>query len=328
MLRQLQIFLAILLLPLVLAEVSDSLAMAANGSCAFSLRGKIAQKVEFAENPGRVGFLCRDGGFFLRGTLTRLRSWQLPSKVFAAMAEKTGAEALESWEHGGLYRIAAAKPGEPALLCGYHVRDGFALDACAPEKETQAKPLVSSLLHEFRHGKTADFGLLRTPVLSTPQNVFRKENILQDVNLSTLRLPPGFVPLEHRENRALFTDAAGLTEIEIFYELSELPLNSAIAHKVYRKAVTDFVAKQGHWQIAEEPKDDNQTPCLVFSDKNTRLSHYCYAVAVLKNSSRPKYCRLTFVVAFLREAVDAHKLMAEQKELLQNWSRQLSEQNQ
>ena len=142
-------------------------------------------------------------------------------------------------------------------------------------------------------------------------------------------MPAGYVEVTRRDNRALFTDAAGLAEMEIFYEVSDLALDSELAHKVYRKSISSFLSRQGPWR----PERDENTVkkddvwCLLFTDNGTRLSHYCYVVAPVTIAGKKKFSRIAFVVAFAREAVDRDRLLETQQGMLAGWATVLRKHN-
>lgn len=297
---------------------------------------------------GRIAFLCKSDGFFLRGTVTRTLGWQLTGKIFESMAERLKAETLEKWPSGRLYRIAGEKQTEQkSLICGYHTREKYSIDLCAPEghggprvgaatdgkatteghggpreNEDRARRLVSGILQEFRKIPLEESPLLKSAPLFSQKKVFTEENETREPALLALSMPPGYVEVTRRDNRSLFTDAAGLAEMEIFYELSDLALDSDLAHKVYRKSISAFLSKQGPWR---PERDDNleksgEANCLLFTDNAQRLSHYCYTVIPVTIAGKKKFCRIAFVAAFLREAVDRSKLLTEQLALLGDWA--------
>lgn len=292
--------------------------------CRFSLKDEVPKHINFTVQPGRIAFLCKSDGFFLRGTVTRTLTWQLTGKIFETMAERLKAETMEKWPSGRLYRINGEKQSDQkTLVCGYHTRDKYSMDLCAPENNTGAAGrLVSGILAEFRKIKIDESPLLKSAPLFSQKKVFTEENETREPALLALTMPPGYVDVTRRENRALFTDAAGLAEMEIFYELSDLALDSELAHKVYRKSISGFLAKQGPWRPEREDnlekKDDAY--CLLFTDNASRLSHYCYAVVPLTLAGKKKFCRITFVAAFLRDAVDRTKFLSEQQVILSEWS--------
>lgn len=312
--------------PLAFAVYAES---SVHDPCSFSLRQENPKHLQFTVQSGRIGFLCKSEGFFLRGTVTRTLGWQLTGKIFETMADRLKAETLEKWPSGRLYRIANEKQNtQKSLICGYHTRDKYSLDLCAPEghegslDSDRAYRLVYSVLTEFRKIPLEESPLLKSAPLYSQKKVFNEENETREPALLALMMPSGYVEVTRRDNRSLFTDAAGLAEIEIFYEISELALDSELAHKVYRKSITAFLAKQGSWreENAEAPVRQNDASCLIFSDSGTRLSHYCYAVIPITVAGKKKFCRIAFVAAFLRDAVDRSKLLAEQFSLLNEWA--------
>lgn len=297
--------------------------------CSFSLKQENPKHIQFTVQSGRIGFLCKNEGFFLRGTVTRTLGWQLTGKIFETMAERVKAETLEKWPSGRLYRIAGEKQhAQKSLICGYHTRDKYALDLCGSEGDQEPKVndrayrLVSAVLAEFRKIPLEESPLLKSAPLYAQKKVFSEENETREPALLALTMPPGYVEVTRRDNRSLFTDAAGLAEIEVFYEISELSLDSELAHKVYRKSIVAFLTKQGSWreENAEPPAQQGEANCLIFSDSGARLSHYCYAVVPLTTAGKKKFCRIAFVAAFLRDAVDRSKLLAEQFSLLNEWA--------
>jgi hypothetical protein len=334
-------------------------------ACSFSLKHENPRHINFTVQAGRIAFLCKKDSFFLRGTVTRTLGWQLTGKIFESMAENLKAETLQEWPSGRLYRIAGEKQAEQKfLICGYHNRDGYALDLCAPEGhggprgkaatdgnatpeghggprgkaatdgnatpeghggprgEDPARRLVSGILQEFRTIPLEESPLLKSAPLYSQKRVFTEENETREPALLALSMPPGYVEVTRRDNRSLFTDAAGLAEMEIFYEISDLSLDSELAHKVYRKSITTFLSKQGSWRPEREDnvEKNGEANCLLFHDNAQRLSHYCYTVIPITTAGKRKFCRIAFVAAFLREAVDRSKLLAEQQRLLAEWA--------
>jgi hypothetical protein len=350
--------------------LAEPLPAAEDHGCRFSLRQENPRHISFTVQSGRVAFLCRSDDFFLRGTVTRTLSWQLTGKIFESMAERLKAETLEKWPSGRLYRIAGEKQSEQkSLVCGYHNREKYSIDLCAPEghggprgsvategkatpeghggprgsvategkatpeghggprggaavEDDRGRRLVSDILQEFRKIPLEDSPLLKSAPLFSQKKVFTEENETREPALLALSVPPGYVEVTRRDNRALFTDAAGLAEIEIFYELSDLALDSELAHQVYRKSIAAFLAKQGPWRPEREDnlEKSGAVHCLRFTDNAQRLSHYCYAVIPVTLSGQKKFCRIAFVAAFLREAVDRSKLLSEQMALLTEWA--------
>lgn len=294
--------------------------------CKLSLKEEVPKNIKFTVQSGRIAFLCKDDAFFLRGTVTRTLPWQLTGKIFETMAERLKAETLEKWPSGRLYKISADKKSDQkTLICGYHTRDQYSIDLCSPEigeKKAQAAELVGGILKEFRAIPLEKAPLLKSAPLFAEKKVFTEENETREPALLALTMPPGYVEVTRRENRALFTDAAGLAEMEIFYELSELPLDSELAHKVYRKSISAFLAKQGPWR---PDKDDNvrqegDTTCLLFTDNDKRLSHYCYSVTQVTQAGKKRFCRIAFVIAYLGEAVDRVRLLTDQQTIMNNWA--------
>ena len=314
---------------------------------AFSLKQETPKHINFTVQSGRIAFLCKSDGFFLRGTVTRTLGWQLTGKIFETMAERLKAETLEKWPSGRLYRIVGEKQTEQkSLICGYHTRDKYSIDLCAPEGhgsprvgaatdgkatteghgsprgDDRARRLVSGILQEFRKISLEESPLLKSAPLYSQKKVFTEENETREPALLALSMPPGYVEVTRRDNRSLFTDAAGLAEMEIFYELSDLALDSDLAHRVYRKSISAFLAKQGPWRPEREDnlEKSGEATCLLFTDNGQRLSHYCYMVVPVTVAGKKKFCRVAFVAAFLREAVDRSKLLAEQLALLGDWA--------
>ncbi len=241
------------------------------------------------------------------------------------MAERLKAETLEKWPSGRLYKISADKKSDQkALICGYHTRDQYSIDLCSPEvgnRKSQTTELVGGILKEFKTVPLDMAPLLKSAALFAEKKVFTEENETREPALLALTMPPGYVEVTRRENRALFTDAAGLAEMEIFYEISELPLDSDLAHKVYRKSIAAFLAKQGPWRPdREETNKAGDTTCLLFTDNDKRLSHYCYSVAQITQAGKKRYCRIAFVIAYLGEAVDRTRLLTDQQALINNWA--------
>lgn len=294
--------------------------------CKFALKDEVPKHINFTVQSGRIAFLCKDDAFFLRGTVTRTLPWQLTGKIFETMATRLNAETLEKWPSGRLYKISADKKSEQkTLICGYHTRDQYSIDLCSPEvgeQKAQATELVGGILKEFRAIPLDKAPLLKSAPLYSEKKVFSEENETREPALLALTMPPGYVEVTRRENRALFTDAAGLAEMEIFYEVSDLPLDSELAHKVYRKSIASFLGKQGPWRPEKEDNVDQKgdTTCLLFSDKDKRLSHYCYMVAQITQAGKKRFCRVAFVIAFLAEAVDRTRLLADQQALMNNWA--------
>jgi len=295
------------------------------GDCKFSLKDEIPKNIKFTVQSGRIAFLCKTESFFLRGTVTRILNWQITSRVFETMAEKTNAETLDKWPSGRLYKIAGeGKNAGKNVICGYHSREPYSLELCAPENDDAgyARDLVVTVLNEFKKINPTASPLLKSAALDAQKKVFTEENETREPALLSLTMPPGYVEITRRENRALFNDPVGLAEMEIFYELSDLTLDSEIAHKVYKKSISAFLAKQGAWRAETENGDvkKDEVNCLIFSDGDKRLSHYCYVVAPLTISGKKKYGRIAFVVAYLREAVDRARLLEEQQTLLAAWA--------
>ena len=292
--------------------------------CNFSLKEEIPKNIKFTVQSGRVAFLCKNDNFFLRGTVTRTLPWQLTSRIFETMADRLKAETLEKWPSGRLYRIRSDKQeNNKTLVCGYHSRDQYSMELCAPDDDKNAAAdLVRGVIREFRKISPEASPLLKSAALYSQKRVFTEENETREPALLALTMPPGYVEVTRRENRALFTDAAGLAEMEIFYEISELALDSELAHKVYRKSISGFLSKQGPWRIEKEEAAEKKgnAICLSFTDNDTRLSHYCYTVIAQETGAKKRYLRIAFVGAFLREAVDRAKLMAEQQTLLNQWA--------
>jgi hypothetical protein len=390
-------------LPLLLffAFLPEAVSAAESDACSFSLKQENPKHINFTVQSGRIAFLCKSDGFFLRGTVTRTLGWQLTGKIFESMAERLKAETLEKWPSGRLYRIVGEKQTEQkSLICGYHNRDKYSIDLCAPEGhggprggaatdgnttpeghggprggaatdgsatpeghggprggaatdgnatpeghggprggaatdgnatpeghggprgEDRARRLVSGILQEFRKIPLEESPLLKSAPLYSQKKVFTEENETREPALLALSMPPGYVEVTRRDNRSLFTDAAGLAEMEIFYEISDLSLDSELAHKVYRKSISAFLSKQGSWR---PERDDNleksgEANCLLFTDNAQRLSHYCYTVIPVTIAGKKKFWRIAFVAAFLREAVDRSKLLTEQQGLLTDWA--------
>lgn len=294
--------------------------------CEFSLKEQVPQNIKFTVQAGRVAFFCKNDAFFLRGTVTRTLPWQRTGKIFETMAERLKAETLESWAGGRLYKIAGG--GENAgktLICGYHTREAYSLDVCAPEigdkSKSYTRDLVAKFIKDFRTITLDAAPLLKSAPLSSQKKVFNEENETREPALLALAMPPGYVEVTRRENRALFTDAAGLAEIEVFYELSELALDSELAHKVYQKSIASFLARQGPWRaekIASTDKKDGVI-CLLFTDNDKRLSHYCYGVQPLVQNAKKRFCRIAFVAVFQREAVDQKRFLTDQQTILTEW---------
>lgn len=243
------------------------------------------------------------------------------------MAERLKAETLEKWPSGRLYKIDSGKTGDgKTIICGYHSRESYSMELCAPEeageKKNRATDLVRGIIREFIKIPLDSSPLLKSAPLFSQKRVFTEENETREAALLALAMPPGYVEVTRRENRALFTDAAGLAEMEIFYEISELPLDSDLAHKVYRKSIAGFLSRQGPWRIEKEEAAERKGDaiCLSFTDNASRLSHYCYTVVSQQINGKKRYCRLAFVIAYLREAVDRTKLMVEQQNLLNAWA--------
>lgn len=294
--------------------------------CKFSLAEEAPRNIQFTVQAGRIAFLCKSDDFFLRGTVTRTLDWQLTGKIFEAMAESLKAETLDKWASGRLYKIQGdAKNQQRSLICGYHSREQYSIDICAPqigENTERAKSLVLSLLTEFRKMQLEKSPLLKSAPLFAQKRVFTEENETREPALLALTMPAGYVEVTRRDNRALFTDAAGLAEMEVFYELSELALDSDLAHKVYRKSISSFLSRQGPWRPEREDNTvkNNDVACLLFTDNGTRLSHYCYVVAPVTIGGKKKFCRIAFVIAFAREAVDRDRLLGSQQAMLTGWA--------
>lgn len=315
-----------LLLFFCLAALSTVNIYAAGEDCNFSLRDEAPKHINFTVQSGRIAFLCKADSFFLRGTVTRTLPWQLTGKIFETMAERLKAETLEKWPSGRLYKIDSGKTGEAkTVICGYHSREMYSMELCAPqesgEKRDRAANLVRGMIREFMKVPLESSPLLKSAPLYSQKRVFTEENDTREPALLSFTMPPGYVEVTRRENRALFTDAAGLAEMEIFYELSDLPLDSDLAHKVYRKSIAGFLSRQGPWRLEKEDAVERkgEATCLVFTDNAARLSHYCYTVVAQQMGGKKRYCRIAFVAAFLREAVDRAKLLSEQQNLLNNW---------
>lgn len=314
------------LLPLFFALGAAPVSAADEMPCKFSLKEEVPKNIKFTVQSGRIAFLCKEDAFFLRGTVTRTLPWQLTGKIFETMAERLKAETLEKWPSGRMYKISADKKSDQkTLICGYHTRDQYSIDLCSPEigeKKAQAMDLVGGILKEFRALPPEKAPLLKSAPLYAEKKVFTEENETREPALLALTMPPGYVEVTRRENRALFTDAAGLAEMEIFYEISELPLDSELAHKVYRKSIAGFLAKQGPWRLEKDGSQDKKgdTTCLIFTDNDKRLSHYCYAIAQITQAGKKRYCRVAFVIAYLGEAVDRTRLLADQEALMNNWT--------
>lgn len=291
--------------------------------CKFSLKDEVPKNVKFTVQPGRIAFICKTDAFSLNGSVTRTLGWQLTGRIFETMAEITKAETLEKWPSGRLYRITSDKDSAKRVVCGYHTRESYSMELCAPEVQGDStKTSIKEILDEFRKIALESSPLLKSAALYSQKKVFSEENETREPALLALMMPPGYVEVTRRENRALFTDAAGLAEMEIFYELSDLALDSELAHKVYKKTITAFLARQGSWQAEKEnePQKNAESVCLVFTDNGKKLSHYCYAVVPLVQAGKKRYCRIAFVAAFIRDAVDRSKLLAEQQALLNSWA--------
>ena len=295
--------------------------------CGFSLRDEAPKHINFTVQSGRIAFLCKANSFFLRGTVTRTLPWQLTGKIFETMAERLKAETVDKWPSGRLYKIRSEKKDEQrTLICGYHSRDQYSMELCAPEdsggEKGVATDVVRKMINDFRKVPLTASPLLKSAPLFSQKRVFTEENETREPALLSLTMPPGYVEVTRRENRALFTDAAGLAEMEIFYEISELPLDSDLAHKVYRKSIAGFLAKQGPWRVEKEDnlERSGDALCLIFTDKDARLSHYCYTVIAQEIKGKKRFCRIAFVVAYLRDAVDRTKLLSEQQGLLNTWA--------
>lgn len=293
--------------------------------CEFSFKAEIPKNNHFTVQNGRVAFLCKNADFFLRGTVTRTLPWQLTQKVYDTLATDLNAQTIETGAWGRIYRIADVR-GKKQLVCAYASRPHFAIDLCAPDLENfGADTLLKKILHEFRQVKESESPFLRSAALSSSKKVFTEKNETQEPALLSLTMPAGYVDIDHHQNRALFTDAAGLAEIEVFYELSDLVLDSDLAHRVYQKAVTNFLAKQGSWKPTSENhviKNGNAT-CLLFSDAAKRASNYCYTIATIQVAGKKKSCRVSFIIAYLREAVDEKKLLSDQQRILTEWGESL-----
>ncbi|HRP68503.1 MAG TPA: hypothetical protein PLY93_03140 [Turneriella sp.] len=287
--------------------------------------------VHFTVQQGRVSFLCKEDTFFLRGTATRTLAWQRTDQIFATLAKELNATPIETWTTGKLYKVkntkntASDKMSGKELICAYVVRDTYALDVCANYKENEtgnsSEKMIRRLISEFQTVAFEKMPLLQSAPLFSTRRVFTEENDTREPALLALTMPAGYVEVTRRENRSLFTDAAGLAEVEIFYEQSELALDSALAHKAYKKFITSFLTKQGIWHAVETKEDTTYkgAVCLLFTDNDKRSSNYCYIVAALNQNHKKKYFRVVFVAAFLRDVVDETVLLAEQKKLLQNW---------
>lgn len=291
--------------------------------CKFSLKDEVPKNVKFTVQPGRIAFLCKTEVFSLNGSVTRTLGWQLTGRIFETMAEITKAETIEKWPSGRLYRIASDKDSAKRVVCGYHTRESYSMELCAPETTgDNARNNIKEILDEFRKIALESSPLLKSAALYSQKKVFTEENETREPALLALMMPPGYVEVTRRENRALFTDAAGLAEMEIFYELSDLALDSELAHRVYRKTITSFLSRQGSWQAEKdtEAQKSADSVCLVFTDNGKKLSHYCYAVVPLIQAGKKRYCRIAFVAAFIRDAVDRSKLLAEQQALLNGWA--------
>ena len=345
-------------------ESQEKTAAISRNDCNFSLTEEVPRNIQFTVQAGRIAFLCKAEDFFLRGTVTRTLDWQLTGKIFEAMAENLKAETLDKWPSGRLYRIKGdAKSQQKSLICGYHSRDQYSMDLCAPEghggprvggaKEggttteghggsgsreprkaeateghggsvdgNRARNMVLKLLQEFRKMALEKSPLLKSAPLFAQKRVFTEENETREPALLALSMPAGYVEVTRRENRALFTDAAGLAEMEIFYEVSDLSLDSELAHRVYRKSISAFLSRQGPWRPVGEDnivkKDD--AVCLLYTDNGSRLSNYCYVVAPITIAEKKKFTRVAFVVAFAREAVDKDRLIESQQALLNSWA--------
>ncbi len=312
-----------------ISAATDNKPATAAHECNFSLTEEVPRNIQFTVQAGRIAFLCKADDFFLRGTVTRTLEWQLTGKIFETMAENLKAETLDKWPSGRLYRIKGdTKNQQKSLVCGYHSRDRYSMDLCAPEGHgrpedgDRARSLVLKLLQEFRKMALDKSPLLKSAPLFAQKRVFTEENETREPALLALSMPAGYVEVTRRENRALFTDAAGLAEMEIFYEVSDLSLDSELAHRVYRKSISSFLSRQGPWRPEGEDntikKDD--AFCLLYTDKGSRLSHYCYVVAPITVSGKKKFTRIAFVVAFAREAVDKDRLIESQQTLLSSWA--------
>ncbi len=315
-----------LLLFFCLSAFCDSLE-AAGEDCNFSLKDEAPKHINFTVQSGRIAFLCKADAFFLRGTVTRTLPWQLTGKIFEGMAERLKAETLEKWPSGRLYKIDSGKAGEAkTLICGYHSRELYSMELCAPQEsganKDRAANLVRGMIREFMKVPLESSPLLKSAPLYSQKRVFTEENDTREPALLSLTMPPGYVEVTRRENRALFTDAAGLAEMEIFYELSDLPLDSDLAHKVYRKSIAGFLSRQGPWRIEKEEAVERkgEAICLSFTDNAARFSHYCYTVIAQQVGGKKRYSRIAFVAAYLREAVDRTKLLSEQQDLLNKWA--------
>lgn len=298
-----------------------------SNDCHYSLKDEAPKNFKFTVQSGRIAFLCKAETFFLRGTVTRTLPWQLTGRIFETMAERLKAETLEKWPSGRLYKISSERKEEQkTIICGFHSREQYAMELCAPEEtagpKNHAADLVRGVIREFMKIPLESSPLLKSAPLYSQKRVFTEENETREPALLALTMPPGYVEVTRRDNRALFTDAAGLAEMEIFYEMSDLPLDSDLAHRVYRKSIAGFLTKQGAWRIEKEEAVERkgEAICLSFTDNDKRLSHYCYTVVAQQIAGKKRYCRLAFVVAYLREAVDRAKLLNEQQSLLGAWA--------
>ncbi|MBV6492137.1 MAG: hypothetical protein LDLANPLL_00128 [Turneriella sp.] len=311
----------------VLFFVPNVLQAAGINRCDFSLQAATPKDVHFTVQPGRVSLLCKDEAFFLRGTVTRTLPWQKVESIFDTLATELNAQTIETWDKGRLYRIdgnakeKAKSSPQKSLLCAYLMRDSYSIDLCANEDSSTsaAQKILRKIINEFRDAPIEKMPLLKSAPISSTKRVFTSENDTREPALLALTMPAGYVEVTRRENRALFTDASGLAEIEIFYEISDLPLDSLLAHKVYKKSITAFLTQKGAWHSVAKEALEGDAPCLLFTDKDKRLSNYCYIVTHIVQNGKKKYYRIAFVTAFLKGLVHDKILLAEQQSLLKAW---------
>ena len=297
-------------------------------NCKLSLNQNEPKNFKFTVQSGRIAFLCKTekNNFFLRGTVTRTFKFQKTNQLFESMANDLKAQNIEQWETGRLYMIEGKRGGAQKaarLLCGFQTREEYSLEICAGEdnKDTSAlQNFLKSILIDFSTIAPEKAPLLQSAALSTSKRVFTEENETKEPALLALTLPPGYSEVTRKENRAVFSDSTGLTESEIFYELSDLALDSQLAQEVYQSAIVAFLQKQGNWiqDEAEIKTGIAEIKCLKFSN-GQKHSSYCYTVVTRDKIKSKKFCRLVFVIAYPETGIDQTILLQHQLKQLTAW---------
>ena len=84
------------------------------------------------------------------------------------------------------------------------------MELCAPqesgENRDRAANLVRGMIREFMKVPLESSPLLRSAPLYSQKRVFTEENDTREPALLSFTMPPGYVEVTRRENRALFTE--------------------------------------------------------------------------------------------------------------------------